>query len=140
MNDLESEVAKILDDWSGLTVKAIQARMRRFKVGGKTPGSTLIDSVRYRMYAAASGRVGAEFSFNDSGRFIDMGVGRGYPTSGPTSDRVVYGGEKPLRYPKRVYARPFYARLNRLMETISVEVREQVIHEFNSIPPITISA
>lgn len=139
MAELDTEIAQIVREWAEVTELTLKDRIRRLGIGRKSNSTELLNSVRHRVYVAAANVIGVDFMFLQEGRYIDMGVGRGYPLSGPTSRHVREGG-RPRRWPRRWYSRPFYGRVNKLLEIISVQVTESIISEFAEIPTLTVNA
>jgi hypothetical protein len=86
-------------------------------------------SLNSRVVEIGRGYLQGEFSFEEHGRFQDMGAGR-KRLSESTVDRK--GRKLKVRKPKKWYSRPFYGRINDLQGVMGYELMESAVETIKS--------
>jgi hypothetical protein len=89
---------------------------------------TLIESLASKVLTKAAGHEGAaQLVFDNAGRFVDMGAGKGYHKGVPTSENIkakLMGTER--RKPIKWYSKTAYGSVNRLMYNFSAKYSEAI--------------
>lgn len=91
-------------------------------------GTGLRGSISSRITGDDSVQVG-ELIFDESGRFLDMGVGKGHPLGGVKQTKAAMGkkGRKPGRKRKVIYSAIAYGKLNFLENQLLHGYTEEAI-------------
>jgi hypothetical protein len=116
-------VQNLVTTWSARNQELLPVEVRKKRIGVT---EALAGSFRDKVSAAGT-TVTAEQYFDTSGRFVDMGVGRGQPIEGRNVNRlkVQENGGKPRKAKK--WMRLMFARLNALEGAIGIKVMEKAI-------------
>lgn len=118
------QIEQLATDWAKRTDDILLKQLKRHKVGVT---EELYQSVRSRVYAAASEKFGIDLSFLLRGRFRDMGAGRGAKVESQKSNGEIIRSKSKGRTPAKWYSKPFYGRLNALQGVVSANLVEQSI-------------
>ena len=116
---------QLVNDWARIAVERFREAMKKENVHI----GALFESFVYNVVAGSEGNVQlAQLRFKFYGRFVDMGVGRGFPIG----SRRGIGSSKFLerrnakgqlrrvgRKPKKIYARPLAGQVKRLNELLA---------------------
>lgn len=121
------EVMKLVNGWTARNQQLFPVEVRRKRIGQT---DSLVGSFEGRVRSSGT-TIYSDQVFDDSGRFVDMGVGRGHgieDRAGKEMMRMVredtnHGGGKG-RKPKKWY-RIFYARLNALQGAVGLKMMER---------------
>lgn len=120
-----ADLYNFVKDWGDKTERALISSAKKFKVR-KTGG--LISSISGET-SPAGGKISFELSFDMSGRFVDMGAGRG----ASISERRAARRGKFGRNPKKWYGPAFYSRLNPLESGIGFKVMEAATQNIKTL-------
>lgn len=125
MTFIENVLRQYMDD-----VKAtMRIALRRQNVGVT---ESLLHSIASRVLSEVAGAHG-ELLFDESGRFVDMGVGKGHKLGGLKATRAALraappaGGGGGVRKPKKIYSRIAYGKLNHLMNELLHGYTEETV-------------
>ena len=136
MDKVKFTPKEIADKWAFYTIKIWKEKLWKFKIQGKG----LRSSFKSKVSADPDGAVIAiEFGFKYTGRFIDMGVGKGVRIGDVRENKTSrYLQGKMLgnrRMPKKWYSKTFYAEVSTLREIMAREYAHkgvlQITENFN---------
>ncbi len=117
--------------------KTVDERMvQELKKRGIGVTDELQQSLRQNMRRLAEGYLQGNITFDESGRFVDMGSSRGYSFGKRTSQGTFDDSDRGTsfkrsargRRPKPWYSKTLYGRLNDLQGAIGYEMMEQSIN------------
>lgn len=127
-----SEVFGLVETWTRRNQEVFPSEVRKRRIGvtdslvGSFDGNT----------AAAGFMITSSQSFDDSGRFVDMGVGRGHAIEDRAGKAAlmdeISGKAKSTRKPKKWY-RIFFARLNALEGAVGLKVMEKGVEAVKGV-------
>jgi hypothetical protein len=106
----------VIAAWSRIVVEKFQAKIKKLDIG-KTNG--LAQSFKHTSNAQK-----VTFSFNEYGKFVDMGVGKGVSIGGAKESKSVHAralGTKNRRKPKKWYSPTLRGQIIRLTEILASE-------------------
>lgn len=121
------EVVQLLEGWLRRTEEVLHGQIKKRGIGVT---DSLADSIRTEMRRLAHGYLEGDLFFDETGRFVDMGVGRGHAigSRGPLeSSRGSIG-----RKPKKWYSKTYWGRLNDLQGAIGFKLMERVVETVRS--------
>lgn len=108
-------ISESLNDWAGVVDERLKATLQRMGIGIT---DELYNSLLFQLIRATSGHDGRYMlSFNEYGRMVDMGTGkggRGMAVESMKKNRKAWEGRKP----KKFYSKTVYGALNRLIEQL----------------------
>lgn len=121
---IENSLRKYLADVRA----AMRILIRKNKVGVT---EHLIESLADEVVKEAAGATG-KLLFDESGRFVDMGVGKAHKLGGLKATRAAFtkksaAAEPGVRKPKKIYSRVAYGKLNHLMNELLFGFTEETI-------------
>lgn len=89
---------------------------------------SLLNSLRHVLYEETQGASGA-LSFEEYGRFLDMGVTRGHPLGGikETSIKLRNGRKQKKIKPRKIYSPVIWGKLNGLINDLAYGYTEETI-------------
>jgi hypothetical protein len=125
----ENEVYQLVERWLNKTVMYHHEAIDKLKVKDT---AALRRSVRAELSKLADGYLEGKLFFDEHGRFVDMGSGRGY-SFGKKTNRGRFDmevGRKSRmreRKPRKWYSKVFYGRLNDLQGALGYKLMEQAI-------------
>lgn len=146
-----SEVMQLVQRWANRVDGILDKEFDKLDIG---VNDELRPSVRSKVYEMAGSMVGYDLSFLSSGRFVDIGAGKGngrgqrdlsvggivaLVESSDTNGRIIRRGRnksgqfsksapvKKGRKAKKWYSRAFYGQLNRLQGVVSASMVEQAV-------------
>lgn len=119
-----SDIYNFVKAWGEKTADRLKQSAQSLNV---RQSGGLIASIRAATLQTGKG-VAFELSFNTSGRFVDMGAGRG---ASITERRASRRGK--YRKPKKWYSPAFYSRLNSLEGGLGFQIMEAATKNINSI-------
>jgi hypothetical protein len=120
-----SELYNFVKAWGDKTERVLKGSAQRYRV--KETGS-LLSSISGATTQTAKG-ISFELSFDTSGRFVDMGAGRG----ASKEERRASRRGRYSRKPKKWYGPAFYSRLNPLESGLGFQIMEAATDKINSI-------
>lgn len=134
------EIYALVQDWARRTDVAEQDEYNRLKIGQT---GDLYPTIKTGVTDAGNGKIVAEHSFKNYGRFVDMGAGPGAKgRDGKVSiersiinlenktrnrERVRSRKDPKGRKPKKFYSVIFYGRLWPLLGTVAGKMTEQAV-------------
>lgn len=110
---------------------AVRVLIRRQKVGVT---EHLVNSLASRVFKESAGARG-ELLFDESGRFIDMGVGKGHKLGGLKATREAFSkknNNEGIRKPKKIYSRVAYGKLTALENELLHGYTEEAIAQLKN--------
>jgi hypothetical protein len=112
---------------------AVRVLIRRQKVGVT---EHLVNSLASRVFKETAGARG-ELLFDESGRFIDMGVGKGHKLGGLKASKAAFSrSSSPQgpgdRKPKKIYSRVAYGKLTALQNHLLHGYTEEAIAQIKN--------
>ncbi|MBN8833739.1 MAG: hypothetical protein BGO53_09010 [Sphingobacteriales bacterium 39-19] len=141
MSDLKKAfILQSVEEYLRLVAEALPVSLRKKKIGIT---DELIRSIRTQASQQGEGAVGKLF-FNESGRFVDMGVGRAHPLGGVKAVTVKLLSQKKEgialmkasgRKPKKWYSPVVYAKLNYLENRLLHGFTEEAKKELEKMKP-----
>ena len=126
-------VKELLKNWTARTAQLFKSNQTKYNIG-KT--SSLLNSIQGRTQQTQEDQLTASFQFLETGRFVDMGVGKGTKFAEASLNKR--GSYTKGRVPKKWYSRTFYGRLNALQGAIGFSFMEQSISSIKE--PLTMQA
>jgi len=123
MQTLNPEIRKLLRAWLAKTKRLLIAEAKRMDVH---ESGEFQRTIHARVRESGQEFL-AELEMNASGRFVDMGVGRGVPiqTVGKTKGT--------LRKAKRFYSPVWYGRVHTLYSALSFRMVEEIQRQHKSL-------
>lgn len=121
--ELEQERKKVAEDWAKITANRLVKALRKKGIGYS---HSLEYSIAHKLVAMAGGDITSiVHTFDVSGKFVDMGVGRGQKIESVKSNgdvyRLVGGGRKP----KKWFSPTYYAETMVLLDLMGLKYGEQ---------------
>lgn len=127
MDKFNPEVESLFSRWLDRTVQLHHEELKKLGVEGD---GDLDRSIRSEYRRLGEGYLEGNLFFDEHGRFVDMGSGRGWSHGHRERDtfdtETRRRGEKG-RKPKRWYGRVWYARINDLQGAVGFKLMERVI-------------
>lgn len=125
--DINPEIARLFSRWLDRTVELHKEELAKMGVGDT---GDLDKSVRATYRQLGEGYLEGRLFFDEHGRFVDMGSGRGW--SHGRRERDTFDTESSRRgekgrKPKRWYSRVWYARINDLQGAVGFKIMEEVV-------------
>lgn len=121
-----NEVERLFTRWLDRTAEIHLQEIGRLEIGDT---GDLEKSVKTYYRHLAAGYLEGGLEFNDSGRYVDMGSGRGF--SHGKRDRSSFDSEGERRSGGRKkkpwYSRVWYARVNDLQGAVGFQLMEQAV-------------
>lgn len=127
MSELQFEsefVDHTLREWAALVDTRLRASLQEKNVGVT---DALAQSLSFRVMNASGANKGSyQLVFNEYGRFVDMGRGRGIAglQSESNKQKVIDRMNKNVRKPRKWYSKTFYSSLNGLISALSKNYAE----------------
>ncbi len=107
---------KLTVDWASITVK----RFGKSLVKNKVAGTELAASFRYQVINGSDGPQKVVFTYLKSGKFVDMGVGRGQKLGDVKGNKSLYGAlGLQGRKAKKWYSKTITSESKRLAELLA---------------------
>lgn len=132
-NEIKQEfILQSMEEYLQQLQGALPASIRKKKIGQT---QDLINSIRTEAAKNGQGATGKLY-FNESGRMVDMGVGRKYPLGGIklVTERLLSSNKfgfttsnKTMRKPKKWYSPVVYAKLDWLINKLLYGFSEEAI-------------
>lgn len=120
----------LVSDWAKRNDIRLKSEIKRLNIG---VSDELYSSVKSKVVEKALSLIEYNLSFNEYGRFRDMGAGRKKIESQQGNGDLIqkkyfYGNKKQeLRKPKKWYSKTFYGRLYALQGVLGASISEQAI-------------
>jgi hypothetical protein len=128
-SDAFFELQNLVIRWSTRNQELLPVEIKRKKIGVT---DSLQNSFRDKV-SAKNTIITAEQIFDTSGRFVDMGVGKGNPIEGKNINRLkVQSNRAKIRKPKK-WMRLMFARLNALQGAVGIKVMEKSVQAVKEI-------
>jgi hypothetical protein len=123
---------KVLDEYLQDTAATMQTVAARMKVKDT---ERLIQSIAHSSLQAGQGASAGSLTFDQVGRFIDMGVGRGHPLGGLKATKVallsgrtgISQSKDRTRKPRKFYSKIAYGKLTWLENMLLYGYTEETI-------------
>lgn len=114
-------IDQIVSEWAVVTIDRLQKSLNSKGVG-KT--GSLYYSFLYQLKGiSAAGPSGVQLEFNFYGKFVDMGVGRGYKIEDVNANRDAYSNN--ARRPKKWLSKTLYGEVLALREILGQSYADQ---------------
>lgn len=117
-----SEVERLFRRWLNKTVQVYSEEIAKMKIGDS---GDLVRSVDKHFRRLSEGYIEGTISFDEYGRYVDMGSGRGYSFGKRIGAEETGRRNRSGRKKKPFHGRAFYGRLNSLQGAIGYELMEQ---------------
>lgn len=109
-----------LHEWGIIVEAELRYAMGKYKIGVT---NDLLRSLKFQVMSATGANKGSlKLYFNEYGRFVDMGRGKGYgiaETSATKNAIVEKSKSSHHRKPKKWYSKKFYGNLNKLVNALA---------------------
>lgn len=122
------DVARLLAGWLERTETKLREQIQKRNIGVT---DELVGSIASEMRRMAEGFLEGDLVFDESGRFVDMGVGRGHALGSRGALESTRGAIG--RKPKPWYSRTYYGRLNDLQGAIGYKLMERAIDAVKNV-------
>lgn len=116
------ERAKVLEDWSSITSSRLLKSIKKYGIGYS---QSLYYSMSHKVIGSLSDETRLQHSFDASGRFVDMGVGRGQKIGDVKSNADLRGLLGIGRKPKKWYSKTYAAERAELRDIMMKKYAEQ---------------
>jgi hypothetical protein len=111
-------------DWASITIKRFAQSLVKKQVGG----TALKSSFKFQIVSGADGPQKVIFSYLNTGKFVDMGVGRGVKLGDVKGNKALYKATGVQgRAAKKWYSKTMSAETKRLAELMSIEYGQSMI-------------
>ena len=114
---------EIADAWAFYTIKIWKEKLQKLRIG--QTGALESSFLKEVIGTPKGGVISIQFSFLYTGKFVDMGVGKGTKIGGVSENRTSRALEGKMlgnrRRPKKWYGRTFYAEVATLKEILAKE-------------------
>ena len=127
MEEFNPEVERLFSRWLDRTIELHHQELKNTGVVGT---GVLDRSVRGEYRRLAEGYIEGRLYFDEHGRFVDMGSGRGYSHGHRLKDSFDEESgrrRRGARKPKRWYSKVWYARINDLQGAVGFKLMEEVV-------------
>ncbi|WP_420154157.1 hypothetical protein [Siphonobacter sp.] len=132
-----NETQHFFEEWVRYTCERLAHNLQ--KQGVQFSEGSAKDFVKTRIEQRVNGYLVAYFTFRMSGRFIDMGVGKGTSFAesrkGTRSTSSTQQDKRHKRTRKNWYSTTMYGRIHWLQEAISAQIIEEYLPELPKLPP-----
>jgi hypothetical protein len=114
---------EVADAWAFFTIRIWKEKLQKLRIGhtGQLESSFLKEIIG----TPDGGVISIQFAFKYSGKFVDMGVGKGTKIGGVSENRTSRALEGRMlgnrRRPKKWYGKTFYAEVATLKEILAKE-------------------
>ncbi len=129
----EVEIARrnTLNLWLRYTQNDLQKSIREKRIGYS---HALVSSISGRLNEILSGDSTLEIEFNQSGRFVDMGVGKGWKLEDQRENRLVYqAAGLHARRPKKWLSKTVYTQISALKYVLQERYGEDAANIINEV-------
>ncbi len=114
---------EIADSWAFYTIKIWKEKLRKLRIG--RTGALESSFLKEVIGTPDGGVISIQFAFKYTGKFVDMGVGRGTKIGDVSESKLSRALEGRMlgnrRRPKKWYGKTFYAEVATLKEILAKE-------------------
>jgi hypothetical protein len=114
---------EVADAWAFFTIKIWKEKLQKLRIG--QTGALESSFLKEVIGTPQGGVISIQFAFKYSGKFVDMGVGKGTKIGGVSENRTSRALEGRMlgnrRRPKKWYGKTFYAEVATLKEILAKE-------------------
>lgn len=116
-----------LSDWAKGVKKSLIQELNKQKI---QTTRALITSLSFQVFKAGTGHQGKyQLSFQEYGRFIDIGIGKGFKIESIKGNAAIIGGKKSRKakkwYSKTVYRAVYKGLIRRLVTNYRENIKKQ---------------